>query len=464
MFTIFHLMPFSYDLWWEKMGDELKSAYAIATDKSFWPLTSAHLAAASPYMLATHDRNLDKDCRDIPVLEHAAKTTDPVESTFATYDYVLRLHAGHGATAGVAQAMQMHAMDTPGALRQKAEVKVNKKRKCGVGTTATKAENVAEQIEEWRTTSFFALPRAERWAIIKSVRKEYKANAKEELLQLQKMDEAKAARQKKAKEDNINKHRNQALKFMEFAAIPVIDSLPQLHALVASHAESPGELAEALRVQIRVRKHVYRVPMNNLPQITAKPGHSTEEEAERLRVAFVELVKVPLPSKQHAPTPFPVRGAIAAPSADAVKLEQEHIKKVSNAWGELIEVLDGSAVFKAKASKAKRAVAQGAAAPSKQKKARTQKPKAAKTPSHSDRAVEGAEFEEDGIDWKVLAVRWCGSTEAVVVWYYDVVLAAAGGIDEEEMIDAIDKGDSFDCLEYSSVSEIKRWIECSGRN
>ena len=43
MFTIFHSMPISYDLWWEKMGDELKSAYAIATDKSFWPLTSATL-------------------------------------------------------------------------------------------------------------------------------------------------------------------------------------------------------------------------------------------------------------------------------------------------------------------------------------------------------------------------------------------------------------------------------------
>ena len=85
------------------MGDELKSAYDIATDKSFWPLTYAHLAAASPFMLATHDRNLDKDCRDIPILKHAAKTTDPVESTFATYDYVLRLRAGHGATAGVAQ-------------------------------------------------------------------------------------------------------------------------------------------------------------------------------------------------------------------------------------------------------------------------------------------------------------------------------------------------------------------------
>ena len=446
------------------MGDELKSAYDIATDKSFWPLTSAHLAAASPFMLATHDRNLDEDCRDIPVLEHAAKTTDPVESTFATYDYVLRLRAGHGATAGVAQSIRMHAMDTPGALKEKAEDKVKNKRKRGVGTTVTEAENVAEQIEKWRTTSFFALPRAERWAIIKSVRKQYSANAKEELLQLQKMDEAKAARQKKAKEDNINKHRNQTLKFMEFAVIPVVTSLAQLDALVAAHAGSPGALAEALRVQIRVRKHVYRVPMNNLPPITAKPGHSAEEEAERLRIAFVELVRVPLPSKQHTPTPFPLRGAIAAPSADAVKLELEHIKKVSNAWGELIEILDGNAVFKAKASKAKRAVAPRAAAPRKDKKARAQKAKAAKNPTLSERAVEGAEFEEDGIEWKVLAVRWCGSTESVVVWYYDVIEASAGGIDEEQMADAIDKGESYDFLEYSSVSEIKRWIGCSGKN
>ena len=120
-------------------------------------------------------------------------------------------------------------------------------------------------------------------------------------------------------------------------------------------------------------------------------------------------MKVPLPAKQHSPTPFPVRGAISAPSAEAVKLEKDHINQVSKAWAELIKVLDGSAVFKA--SKAKRAVAQGAAVPPKSKKARARKPKA---PSHSDRAVEGAEFEEDGIDWKVLAVLWCELTEAVV--------------------------------------------------
>jgi len=199
--------------------------------------------------------------------------------------------------------------------------------------------------------------------------------------------------------------------------------------------------------------------MNKLPQITAKPGQFVAQEAERLRIAFVELVKVPLPAKQHSPTPFPVRGPIPAPSAEAVKLEKDHINQVSKAWGELIKLLDGNAIFKA--SKAKRAIAQGSAAPPKSKKARAWK---SKSPSQSDRAVDGAEFEEDGIDWKVLTVRWCESTEAVVVWYYDVVEAEAGGIDEEQMIDAIDKGESYDCLEYSSVSEIKRWIACSENN
>ena len=174
-------------------------------------------------------------------LEHAAKTTDPVGSTFATYDYVLKLHAGHGAT-GVAQAMHMNTMDTPSALERDAEERAKHKRKRGMETSATEAEDGAKQIAKWNSTSYFALPRNERWAIIKSVRKNYKANAKAELLLLQKMDEAMAARQKKARQDNINKNANQALKFNQFAAIPVIASLDQLDTLVAAHAGRPGEL------------------------------------------------------------------------------------------------------------------------------------------------------------------------------------------------------------------------------
>ena len=91
-----------YYLCWKTTGPDLTSAYATATEKSFWPLASAHLVAAAPFMLAIHDRNLDGDCQGIPVLKHAAKTTDAAESQFATYDYAMRLGAGFGATAGVA--------------------------------------------------------------------------------------------------------------------------------------------------------------------------------------------------------------------------------------------------------------------------------------------------------------------------------------------------------------------------
>ena len=49
------------------MGPELTKDYNAATDRDFWPLVSAHLVAASPFMLATRERNLDVDCRDIPV-------------------------------------------------------------------------------------------------------------------------------------------------------------------------------------------------------------------------------------------------------------------------------------------------------------------------------------------------------------------------------------------------------------
>ena len=54
------------------------------------------------------------------------------------------------------------------------------------------------------------------------------------------------------------------------------------------------------------------------------------------------------------------------------------------------------------------------------------------------------------------------------MWYFDTLEAEnpSGGsekyeISEKAMLDAIENGSAFDCLEYSSVSEIKRWI--SGR-
>ena len=42
-------------------------------------------------------------------------------------------------------------------------------------------------------------------------------------------------------------------------------------------------------------------------------------------------------------------------------------------------------------------------------------------------------FEQDGADWKVLAVVWDANEEELVVWYYDVKMAADGDLSEDEM-------------------------------
>jgi hypothetical protein len=38
-------------------------------------------------------------------------------------------------------------------------------------------------------------------------------------------------------------------------------------------------------------------------------------------------------------------------------------------------------------------------------------------------------------------------------WYYDVCEAAESGLYEDQMTEAIDNGESHDCLEHSSVKE-----------
>jgi len=86
----------------------------------------------------------------------------------------------------------------------------------------------------------------------------------------------------------------------------------------------------------------------------------------------------------------------------------------------------------------------------------------------------GTAFNEDGVDWKVIAVLWSSLEKQVVVWYYDVEVAAAEAADtgkaieehEEEMvrfasaIACVDQnpGEYPGSLERSSVMEIRKWI------
>ena len=47
----------------------------------------------------------------------------------------------------------------------------------------------------------------------------------------------------------------------------------------------------------------------------------------------------------------------------------------------------------------------------------------------------------------------------MVVWYYDVDMAADGDLDEEEMNLARTEGLDLAPLECSSVAEVQRWIK-----
>ena len=155
----------------------------------------------------------------------------------------------------------------------------------------------------------FSLPADKRWTLIQSVRKGYKDNAIAERQLLQRMDEAKAARVKAARQAEILKYANRSRKYEEFAGVTPISSTAALEVLAVQHAESPAVLAKALRQQIRVRVHVYGIKASELPYIGPKPGASEEHEAERLRSAFAGLVLFPLPARPGAPAPYPVRGA-----------------------------------------------------------------------------------------------------------------------------------------------------------
>lgn len=71
----------------------------------------------------------------------------------------------------------------------------------------------------------------------------------------------------------------------------------------------------------------------------------------------------------------------------------------------------------------------------------------------------GVAFEEDGVDWMVLAVEWDTDLEEVVVWYYDVDMAADEDLDEEEMNLARTEGLDLAPLECSSAAEVQSWIK-----
>jgi hypothetical protein len=101
----------------------------------------------------------------------------------------------------------------------------------------------------------------------------------------------------------------------------------------------------------------------------------------------------------------------------------QHKFRISDAITQLMH-LTSEGSFKAAQSKVPRRPTRAPAAPS--------VPRAGSA-NAATLALVGVEFEEPLFSWKVVGVGWSEKLDQVVVWYYDVAMAADLELDENEM-------------------------------
>jgi hypothetical protein len=441
----------AYDSWWAHQREDLEAAFAIATDRSQWWMVAGHLRDAAPFMIETHERNLDDDAAGVAELEHAPKTSDAIESTFAVLDRTLVLGANTHALFGVAHAQLIKAFDTKASKEKRAKEKVLKRARSS-GSSGAASGEVDVQVAAWDTTGYFSLPREKRWRLIKDVQRNYrdlcvlapKEKRKEH-------DAVKVERLKAARAAEIIRCLNRAAKYTEFARIVPCTSIAELEALRAGHPDAKG-YSKALRDQIRVRQHVFGIKQKDLPPI----GDDTDDNvAARLGRILRDVVVLPLPVKPPPPPPYPIRAQHVAPTDRAVVLDRQHLIQVSEAWGQLMAMTTLS-VFRVPRQRAHRSP-----------RPATQKPR--QDVPAQDQALSGEVFTEDRVEWKVLSPMWSELEKQVVVWYYDIKGAAVGGVGEEEMrahaaatsCGVSSPGPCPPPLERSTVMEIREWILAS---
>ena len=179
-------------------------------------------------------------------------------------------------------------------------------------------------------------------------------------------------------------------------------------------------------------------------EVQAAEREAEVAAAHRGRAEATLLIGVPdpLPSRE--------RSQAVAPTELAKKLLVEYGKRMREAWVQLGEYMN-KGVFRLP----RRAVAEG-------RKRRARKPRAAPAPraptARQRAAVLGKNFEDEGVQWRVLDVKWSAEYSEIVVFYYDVEDA-----DEEELkaIDATDdfEGCGLDAVEMSTLSEVMKWIK-----
>ena len=459
----------AYKGWWEGndgnggMRVALEEGWKEATKKETWAYVSAFLCAAAPPMLATHLRNVDKDCMGISELEYAPVNSDYVESGFAHLDLATRTLCGAGMDAciGVAHASILGAFQTAGARRDAAKAALRRELKStgasSSGMDLDKAE-VDAKVEEFELTSFFSIPKKERWVVIRDLQRRYQKDIVEASRGALKAEgAARLARLRLKKEEHVRLCRDRCRKYEVYCKIVACRSAAQLEALRATFGDDFKACAEALRDQIRVRDHVYKIKKLGVLVGSDNPVAAVA----RLMTQLLTVVAAALPKMPPPPVPYPTRAAHPAPTSAAVVFESRHLVAVSAALVELAAITAEGA-FTAPPRR-RRAAASSSSSSTAAVTAPKRPPKRARSPTSAQAALVGEAFEEDGADWKVLAVAMDPDLEEVVVWYYDVAMAADGELTEEEMNLARTGGLDLAPLECSSLKEVKGWIKATRR-
>jgi len=159
-------------------------------------------------------------------------------------------------------------------------------------------------------------------------------------------------------------------------------------------------LRRGVRDQIRVRLHVYKVKAADLPNIGSD---NFEVAMARLMAELRAVVARALPRDPPPPVPYPSRSAHPAPTHAAVAFHVKHLEAINQrGTGGARGAHGGGAVQGPTTPDCSPQVAGLGGSVEGQAKAKgTKRPRA---PTAAQGSLESEVFEQDGVDWKVLAV------------------------------------------------------------
>lgn len=424
------------EAWDKQVRADHEAAFTMAWDN--WGMVAVFVAMGAQDMLQKHREHVNKDCSDHVVLTHAPIETDQVEGLHGTLDYNLHVlpNAQPDAVTGLALSNRLHLT----------EGKVERAQKEAAKRSTLGDVDVVQDNGAWSMTNWFDGYDDERRKAIyqRLASKAWKKNQRERQTKvLLAHDKADVQRQTDKATVMQRKDLNRRLNYerrLQESDSKLAKDIAALRKMLKNTSDS--KKCEIYRDQIRIRDGLY-----GIPKITKIGSGSSATELKRLQEAVEPLVQQKLPPIKPPPMPLAERTSVAVPDGTSRSLASDHVARQFQAWEQVRKMVkDG--VFRMK---------RPAAAQRRRRQRQGQQPakKRARRPNANEQALDATEFEEDGINWKVLHSEWSEEYECIVVFYYDVDMALAEGRTEGELSDDL----GHDCVEYSTVSEVVGWIK-----